>query len=204
MPLRLSNLGLPMLAKDLREMAQRRRTYAVRVAFALLIFSMSAVLFVPIYRLTQRSPKGILGQGAMLLYDLYVIEWFGVCLFVPAVVSGALTEERGRDTLQLLFLTRLGPWTILTEKLLSRFVPVATFLLVSIPPLFVAYALGGVRLRDVEFAAIGLSVTAFQVGCLSLFCSAFCDVVVRFPLDLFPVGMRVPLPRPDLRRRLPG
>jgi ABC-type transport system involved in multi-copper enzyme maturation permease subunit len=174
MPLRLSNFGLPMLAKDLREMAQRRRTYAVRVAFALLIFSLSAVLFVPIYHLTQRSPKGILGQGAMLLYDLYVVEWFGVCLFVPAVVSGALAAEKERDTLQLLFLTRLGPWTILAEKLLSRFVPVATFLLVSIPPLFVAYALGGVRQRDVEFAALGLSVTAFQVGCLSLFCSAFC------------------------------
>jgi ABC-type transport system involved in multi-copper enzyme maturation permease subunit len=174
MPLRLPNLGMPMLAKDLREMAQRPRTYAVRVAFALLTFSISAVLFYPTYYWARNSPLGILGRGGILLFNLYVVEWFGLCLFVPAIVSGAIAAEKERDTLQLLFLTRLGPWTILIEKLLSRFASVATFLLVSILPLLVAYALGGVGPRDVEFAAIGLAATAFQVGCVSLFCSAFC------------------------------
>jgi ABC-type transport system involved in multi-copper enzyme maturation permease subunit len=174
MRVHLSNLGLPMLAKDLREMAQRSRTYTVRVVFALVIFSMSGVLFLPIYRTTRNAPAGLLGHGAELLYVSYVIEWFGMCLFVPAVVSGALAAEKERNTLQLLFLTRLGPWTILLEKLLSRFVPVATFLLVSLPLLFIASVLGGVTRSDVEFAALGLAVTAFQVGCISLFCSAYC------------------------------
>src|SRR5580704_10416189 len=124
MTFRLSEFGLPMLAKDLVEMAQRRRTYAVRVAFALLVFSMSAVLMLPVYGWAKGSPIGMLGRGSMLLYALYVIEWLGLCLFVPAVVSGALADEKERNTLQLLFLTRLGPWTILLEKLLSRLVSV--------------------------------------------------------------------------------
>jgi hypothetical protein len=109
-----------------------------------------------------------------LLNVLYEIEWFGLCLFVPAIVSGALAAEKERNTLQLLFLTRLGPWTILLEKLLSRFVPVATFLLVSLPLLFIAYLMGGLTRSDLQFAAIGLAATAFQVGCIALFCSAFC------------------------------
>jgi ABC-type transport system involved in multi-copper enzyme maturation permease subunit len=174
MKARLPNLGLPMLAKDLREMAQRRQTYGVRVAFAILMFSMSALIFLPTYGMARFSPTGLLGQGGQLLSVLYVIELVGLCLFVPAIVSGALAAEKERNTLQLLFLTRLGPWTILIEKLLSRLVPVATFLLVSLPLVFVAYLLGGLTRGDLEFAVLGLAAMAFEVACLSLFCSAFC------------------------------
>jgi ABC-type transport system involved in multi-copper enzyme maturation permease subunit len=174
MKVRLSKLGLPMLAKDLREMAQRRQTYGVRVAFAMLMFLVSGLIFLPTYGMARFSPTGLLGKGGQLLNVLYVIELVGLCLFVPAIVSGALAAEKERNTLQLLFLTRLGPWTILIEKLLSRLVPVGTFLLVSLPLVFVAYLLGGLTRGDVEFAVLGLAATAFEVACLSLFCSAFC------------------------------
>jgi ABC-type transport system involved in multi-copper enzyme maturation permease subunit len=174
MRLRVPKFGLPLLGKELAEMAQRRRTYWVRVAFALLMFSMSALVFLPTYRMARGSTMGLLGKGAELLDVLYVLEWVGLCLFVPATVSGALAAEKERNTLQLLFLTRLRPWTILLEKLLSRFVPIATFLLVTLPLLFVAYLMGGLTAGDLEFAAVGLFATAFQVGCLALFCSAYC------------------------------
>jgi hypothetical protein len=85
----------------------------------------------------------LLGQGAKLLDALYAIEFAGICLFVPALASGALAAKKELNTLQPLFLTRLGPSTMLLEKLLSRFVPVATFLPVSLPLLFVAYLMGG-------------------------------------------------------------
>lgn len=174
MRFRVPNFGLPLLSKELAEMAQRRRTYSVRVTFACLVFAASALIFLPTYRAAQGARFGLMGEGAKLLDALYAIEWFGICLFVPAIVSGALAAEKERNTLQLLFLTRLGPWTILLEKLLSRFVPVATFLLVSLPLLFVAYLMGGLTQSDLEFAAAGLIVTAFEIGCLSIYCSAFC------------------------------
>jgi ABC-type transport system involved in multi-copper enzyme maturation permease subunit len=174
MRLRLPIFGLPMLAKDLAEMAQHRRTYVVRVAFALLTFIMSAILFVPTYRAARWSPGGLLGQGEMLLNILYVIETVGLWLFVPAIASGALTAEKERNMLQLLFITKLGPWTILIEKLLSRLVPIATFLLISSPLLLVGYLMGGLTPADLELAAIGLAITAFEVACFSLFCSAYC------------------------------
>lgn len=174
MKLRLATLGLPMLAKELAEMAQRRRTYSIRVAFAALLFSMLALVCLPAYRAALLSPRGLFGQGAELLDVLYKVEWVGLCLFVPAVVSGALAAEKERNTLQLLFVTRLGPWTILTEKLLSRLVPVGTFLLISLPIVFIGYLLGGLTPEDLAFAYLGLAATAFQVACISLFCSAFC------------------------------
>src|SRR5579872_5518544 len=106
---RLPQLGLPMLAKELAEMAHRRRTYQIRVAFALLLFSMLALICLPNYAAASLPAGGLLGQGRQLLDVLYVVEWVGLCLFVPAVVSGALAAEKERNTLQLLFVTRLGP-----------------------------------------------------------------------------------------------
>ena len=109
---------MPLLSKELAEMAQLRRTYLARVGFAFLLFSTSALLFLPTYQALSKLPRGVFGHGAEFFDVLYAIEWAGLVLFVPAVVSGALTAEKERNTLQLLFLTKLGPWTILLEKLL--------------------------------------------------------------------------------------
>ncbi len=170
---RRPNLALPLFSKELGEMAQRRQTYIARVAFTLLVFLMSLLLFLPTFRAARLSPFAVLGQGGRLLDVIYEIEWWGLCLFVPALVSPTLAAEKERQTLQLLFLTRLGPWTIVLEKLVSRFVPVGTFLLVSLPLLLIAYLLGGVTQQDVGFAALGLVASAFQIGCIAIFCSAF-------------------------------
>jgi ABC-type transport system involved in multi-copper enzyme maturation permease subunit len=170
---RLTDLALPLFAKELGEMGQKRQTYLARVGFSLLVFLMSGLFSLPLCRAAIATPLSVMGHGGQLLNVIYEVEWWGLCLFVPALVSGVLAAEKERHTLQLLFLTRLGPWTILLEKLLSRFVPVATLLLVSLPLLLMAYLLGGLTVRDVEFAALGLAATAFQVGCVALFCSAF-------------------------------
>ena len=118
-------------------------------------------------------------------------------MFVPAVVSGALTAEKERNTLQLLFLTKLGPWTILLEKLFSRLVPVATFLLVSLPLLFIAYLWGGLTQSDVGLAIAELALTVFELASIALFCSAFSRDV---GLGLHPVvrdhGPRLPVSLP--------
>ena len=64
---RLANFGLPMLAKELAEMAQRRRTYWIRVAFAGLLFSMSALVCLPEILAAGSAPGGLLGQGRQVL-----------------------------------------------------------------------------------------------------------------------------------------
>jgi ABC-type transport system involved in multi-copper enzyme maturation permease subunit len=187
---RFAKFGLPMLAKELAEMAQRRRTYWIRVAFAVLLFSMSAVVCLPEFLAGRVTPGGLLGLGRQVLDVLYVVEWVGLCLFVPAIVSGSLAAEKERNTLQLLFVTRLRPWTILIEKLLSRLVPVTTFLLISMPILFVGYLMGGLTPEDLAFVYVGLAAAAFQVACISLFCSAFCGTsAAAFALSYVMMGV---------------
>ncbi|WP_230685503.1 hypothetical protein, partial [Streptococcus pneumoniae] len=63
---------------------------------------------------------------------------------MPAMSVGAITLEKEKNTLTLLFLTRLGPWTILFEKYLARVVNMASYLLITLPLFGIAYSLGGV------------------------------------------------------------
>ncbi|HEY2251503.1 MAG TPA: hypothetical protein VGH74_10605, partial [Planctomycetaceae bacterium] len=71
------------------------------------------------------------------------------------------------------FLTRLGPWTILFEKLFSRLVPMCCFLLMSLPLLAYAYSLGGITREHLWTGMWMLFITVLQVGSLALMCSAW-------------------------------
>ena len=94
-------------------------------------------------------------------------------LFMPAITCGVITQEKERDSLQLLFLTRLGPWTILFEKLLGRLVPMFSFLLLSLPLLAFAYSLGGISPSLMWTGVWMLVLATIQMGTLALLCSAF-------------------------------
>jgi ABC-type transport system involved in multi-copper enzyme maturation permease subunit len=169
------SIGLPLLAKELTELAARPRTYLMRgfaAISAALLFALFTAVLLP-------SALGLLGKGAIIFNVVFGVEWILICLFIPAVVSDTIAREKERQTLDLLFLTRLGPWTILLEKLLSRFVTVGTILLAFLPPLTMAYAFGGMTWHTISGALIALAVTAFEVGGVALYCSARCRTVTR-------------------------
>src|SRR5690606_35859592 len=79
--------------------------------------------------------------------------------------------EKERNTLGLLFLTRLGPWSILFEKLLARAVPMVAYLLISMPLMAFVYALGGFTQTYFWSGCWMLLVAVIQVGAIALACS---------------------------------
>ncbi len=129
-------------------------------------------LFLPSYQALSKLPKGVFGHGAEFFDVLFAIEWAGLVLFVPAVVSRGADGREGRNTLQLLFLTKLGPWTILLEKLLSRLVPVATFLLVAAPTVYRLFV-GRTDAKRRRAGDRGAGAGGLSVASIALFCSAF-------------------------------
>ena len=171
--MKLSVLHAPILNKELIEQAARPRTYALRVAYATLLFG---VFIAFAYNMTLRFDLGdsVAGSGRMMFHVLVSTQFLGIVLFLPAVMSGALTEEKERRTLELLLLTRLRPRHILWEKFVGRLVPVLMFLFLSTPLLAVCYAFGGLAGDDLLVGAYVLLLTCLQVGALALMCSAFC------------------------------
>ncbi len=165
--------GLPVLAKDLTELAARKRTYIVRTIYALLLFGAFALFF-----MSEVSRRGLhyrlMGAGKDLMEFLIVIQLVGVYLFLPAMVAPCIAGEKERGTLGLLFTTDLGPWEILIQKYLSRLAPMFMFLLLSLPLMAVAYTLGGFSSRRVLVAAYVIFTTCMQVAAFALMWSAFC------------------------------
>jgi ABC-type transport system involved in multi-copper enzyme maturation permease subunit len=168
-----THLGLPLLAKELIEQAARKRTYIVRVAYAVLLFFVAFLFFYETLAASRGSPLAVLGRGRDLFMVLVQLQFAGIYLFMPAITCGVVTSEKERNSLQLLFLTRLGPWTILFEKLLGRLVPMSSFVLLSLPLLGFAYSLGGISPRLLWTGVWMLFLAAILMGTLALACSSF-------------------------------
>lgn len=192
------NIGLPLLAKELTEQSARRRTYVIRVVYAVALYGFTLWAFWNQLGSWNSNSFSILGRGRELFESMAWLQFAGLYLFLPAMTCGVLTSEKERDTLALLLLTKLGPWTIVFEKLLGRLVPMASFLLLSMPLLAVAYSLGGVEESEVLCLAWALSVTAVQVGAISVLCSAWCRTTSAAFLATYLIGAAVILGPPFL------
>jgi len=171
---RLFRTRLPLLAKELVEQAARRRTYLIRLGYAVLLF---AAFLVFAYGASSgpANPADILGRGRGMFQTLVVIQFFGILIFLPATMAGVIAVEKERATLPLLMLTDLTSRQILWQKFLGRVVAMLSFLLLGLPLLAVCYAFGGIG-TDYLLAGVYLLVlTCLQIGALSLACSAFCS-----------------------------
>jgi hypothetical protein len=169
----MSRLGLPLLGKELIEQAARKRTYIVRVLYAALLFLAAYLFFYETLRVNAAGSLAVLGRGRDMFETLVGLQFAGIYFFMPAMTCGVLTQEKERASLQLLFLTRLGPWGILFEKLTSRLVPMFGFLLLSLPLLAFAYTLGGISPEYLTTGVWMLCLATLQMGTLALACSAF-------------------------------
>ncbi len=165
--------GLPILVKDLTELAARRRTYIVRTVYAALLF-VAFTLFFMVAVSNRGSTYRLLGAGRGMLEFLIVIQLVGIYLFLPAMVVDSIAGEKERGTLALLFSTDLRPWEILLQKYFSRLIPMFTFLLLSLPLMAVAYSFGGFSSRRLLLAAYVIFTTCMQVAAFALVWSAFC------------------------------
>jgi ABC-type transport system involved in multi-copper enzyme maturation permease subunit len=180
---------LPLLRKELVEQSARRRTYLVRVAYAAVLFTIFLAAFADLARYARGNPWSMLGRGREMFAMLVGVQFGGIYLFLPALMSGVLTAEKERGSLGLLFLTRLKPWEIVLEKYLGRLVPMFTFLLLSLPLLAVCYAYGGISPDYLLCGAWVLVLTCLQVGAWSLMLSCFCRTTVQAFLCSYLLGL---------------
>jgi ABC-type transport system involved in multi-copper enzyme maturation permease subunit len=185
--LRLPSLGgLPILAKELTEQAARRRTFMLRMGYALALLVFFFAAYVRVLA-PGRSQIG-LGQGKPLLDLLVMFGFGGIYLFLPAMVVGSVVQEKESGALPLLLLTGMSPWRIVLEKLLSRLVPMAAILLLALPPMALAYSLGGFTADAIGRAVFWLGLACLEVGAFSLLVAAFCYSAVTGLIFIYLLG----------------
>jgi ABC-type transport system involved in multi-copper enzyme maturation permease subunit len=165
-------LSFPLLAKELTEIAARRRTYVTRVVYALLLYAVFAANNRRLIHDTSRSPSNFMGAGEEMFASLIFLQLIGIVLFLPAFAAGLITQEKERDSLVLLFLTELRPWQILLQKIASGLVSIVSFLLIGLPLGALCYTYGGISPITLFTGVYVLFLTCLQVGAFALMWSA--------------------------------
>ena len=167
----MNTFSLPLLTKELTEIAARRRTYITRVVYALLLFGFFVAINESTLRRAAMNPLYAMGTGKNMFEILIVLQLAGICLFLPAFSAGLITQEKERDSLVLLLLTELSPWQILLQKLGSGLVSIFSFLLIGMPLAALCYAYGGISAETLFQGVAALFLTCLQVAAFALLCS---------------------------------
>lgn len=167
--------GLPLFRREMLVQSHRARTYAIRAGFAVTLFFLAMMYTVMktgagAFSAAVRLP----GQGGVILEALVWLLFGFIYIFAPAVAAGVITLEKERQTLVLLYLTKLTAWHVVLEKFLSRLVPTLTILLLAMPLLVFSYAFGGVSVEMLVTSMWFLVVTAVQVTAVAVLCSTLC------------------------------
>ena len=173
-------IELPLLRRELLEASHKRRTYALRTLIAFIHGVGFLLYYFSVYS-RRDSMRQLTGEGVDAVAILVLIDLFAIYLLLPAMACSAIAGEREKQTLGLLLISRIRPFSLVVEKLLSRLLPMTTLLLITLPMLGVAFLLGGVELGDVLMFLLLLLTTAIQVATVAISCSS----ILNSALDAF-------------------
>lgn len=116
------------------------------------------------------------------MVSLYVVmaylEFGMILLIIPAITASSIVGERERQTLDMLLATKMKPFHIVWGKLESSLSSVLMLAVSSLPVLSIVFIYGGVGILELlGFVAI-LVVSAFFIGSIGIFFSAYAGRVM--------------------------
>ncbi|MEZ6126561.1 MAG: ABC transporter permease subunit [Planctomycetaceae bacterium] len=180
---------LPLLRRELTELANRPRTYVVRIVGAIIILLIVFMAYRDAIhaRLTMSGGYGFdeasrfAGVGGEVFRRITPNLFFAIQILMPAFCCAAVTAEKESHTLGTLLLTKLSPTVIIMEKFFSRLVPMLTLLILTFPILAHLYSLGGVDTEQLLLTLWLLFCECLLFGSIALLCSAwFASTVSAF------------------------
>ena len=175
----------PLAARELRT-----RFHSSRSAWFLSIWIVGSGLLVYLVystaRFTVRNMCGFGfgggGGGASLLASSYMgqvifesligLAMTGALLIVPAIAAVSIVGERQRLTLDLLQVSQLGPFRLVTGKLISSLAYVGLLLVAAAPVLTVPVLVGGVQVSDIFRGLAMIALVSVTVASISTWVSA--------------------------------
>jgi ABC-type transport system involved in multi-copper enzyme maturation permease subunit len=139
----------PVFAKEMVEIARRKRYYVNRVIYGLaLLFTMFMLWQEYGYRIERYTGGEQVRRMAEFANAIFVavslVQYISVYLFVPLYICGTVASEREEKTLDLLFTTHLTNRQIILGKLGSRLAALLVIIFGGLPVLSLISLFGGV------------------------------------------------------------
>ena len=168
----------PIVAKEYRSRMRTWRSPVAMMVYILLLGGLGWAIFSGLASAARSSFNG--GQAANYGQQLFlylVLFQMGLIAFVtPALTAGAISGERERQTIDLLFVTRIPPFSIVWGKLIASMSFVVLLLLLSVPIFSLVFLFGGIELDQVLTSFLVTLVAALTLGLLGI---AFSSVFSR-------------------------
>src|SRR5207302_2770527 len=163
----------PIVAKEYRS---RMRTWRSPLAMSIYILLLGGLGWA-IFSAQAGSARNSFNTGQAANYGqqlfLYLVMFqLGLIAFVtPALTAGAISGERERQTIDLLFVTRIPPFSIVWGKLIASMSFVLLLLLLSVPIFSLVFLFGGIELDQLAAAFLVTAVSALTLGIIGIACS---------------------------------
>lgn len=115
-------------------------------------------------------------SDVMYLYILLAALQLGLVLITtPALTAGSISGERERQTLDLMLVTKMSPFSIIAGKLMSCLSLVFLMILASVPVFAIVFYFGGVSL----FSLLGMTLFMLSVSCMIGAVSIFVSTLLK-------------------------
>ena len=157
----------PMFRWEYQSATRKRRPFVFRTTVAAVLGIVSLAVG---YLVFSGNPAGtgaspqvrLILFGRALFVVALSLDLLFLIIFVPAFVGGAIAEEREKDTLPLLLLTRLTPFEIVVTKTFARWLTTINAVLIGLPVLVVAAWIAGLERELVSALLVLLSTSGFM------------------------------------------
>ena len=163
----------PIVAKEYRSRMRTWRSPVAMTVYIVLLGGLGWAIFSAMSYSARSSFAG--GQaanyGQALFLYLVLFQMVLLAFITPALTAGAISSERERQTIDLLFVTKLPSFSILWGKLLASMSFVILLLLLSVPIFSLVFLFGGVELDQVGAAFLVTAITALTLGIIGIACS---------------------------------
>lgn len=190
----LSPFG-PIFGKELRVTARRKRSYVLRVVYLgfLLLVLFAAWTASRAMHYSGGVAAQVQAQSQLGIAFYLCFLWFTVISMAaigPVLTATAVSAERLGRTLDVLLMTPITAWQIVSGKLLSRLLVALTLIGLSLPVLALTRLLGGVELWQMAGAVCLATVVALHTAAIGLFFStfmkrAFAVILLSYATTLF-------------------
>ena len=165
----------PIVAKEYRSRMRTWRSPLALMVYILLLGGLGWAIFAAMASSSQSQYGGPTPTYGQTLFQYLVLFQMLLLAFItPAVTAGAISGERERQTIDLLFVTLIRPFSIVWGKLLSSISFILLLLLLSVPIFSLVFLFGGIELDQVFQSFLLMAVTALTLGAIGIaFSSCF-------------------------------
>jgi len=157
----------PIVAKEYRSRMRTWRSPLVMMIYILLVAGLGYLVFSAIaYSIGYGGGGGNYGQSLFMVLVLF--QMLLLTFITPALTAGAISGERERQTIDLLFVTRIPPFSIIWGKALASMSFVILLLLLSVPIFSLVFLFGGIEVDQVLYTFLVTIVTALTLGLMGI------------------------------------